>query len=223
MAPATVAAAKPTAGRAGRAAHVRSERQGSEAGHSQQRTAVRGRLQHVSRPIPSKPIRETPPGSGGKVDIFTTAFLPLPPNPVDQNPAWQEVNKQLNATVNFNTVSQADFQAKFAALMAGDDLPDIVLVRDATPNISQILQTQAADLTPYLGGDAVKDYPNLAAIPTFSWKNNGGVQNGQLYMMPIHRYAPGYMLYRNSEIYDAEIGPTTRPRTPTTSSASSSS
>ena len=85
-------------------------------------------------------------------------------------------------------------------------------MRDATPNISQVLQTQAADLTPYLGGDAVKDYPNLAAIPTFSWKNNGGVQNGHLYMIPIHRYAPGYTLYRNSEIYDAEIGPNYTPK-----------
>ena len=164
---------------------------------------------------PTNPVKangETPPGSGGRVDIFTTAFLPLPPNPVDQNPAWQEVNKQLNASINYNTVSQADFQAKFAALMAGQDLPDIVLVRDATPNIAQILQTQAADLTPYLGGDAVKDYPNLAAIPTFSWKNNGGVQNGHLYLIPIHRYAPGYTLYRNSEVYDAEIGANYTPK-----------
>jgi hypothetical protein len=74
----------------------------------------------------------TPPASGGTIDIFT-AFLPLPPNPVDQNPAWQEVNKQLNATVNFNTVSQADFQAKFATLLAGGDLPDVALVRQSDP------------------------------------------------------------------------------------------
>ena len=161
---------------------------------------------------PVKALPATPPGSGGKVDIFTTAFLPLPPTPLEQNPAWQEVNKQLNATVSFNVVSQADFQAKFAALMAGNDLPDISLVRDMTPNLSQVLQNQAADLTPYLGGDAVKEYPNLAAIPTFSWRNCGAVQNGKLYMIPIHRYAPGYTLYRNSEIYDAEIGANYTPK-----------
>ena len=34
--------------RAGRAAHLHSEREGSKAGFSQQRTALRGRLQHVS-------------------------------------------------------------------------------------------------------------------------------------------------------------------------------
>jgi putative aldouronate transport system substrate-binding protein len=161
---------------------------------------------------PLKALPSTPPGTGSRVDIFTTAFLPLPPNPVDQNPAWQEVNKQLNANVNFSSVSQADFQAKFAALMAGNDLPDIALVRDMTPNLSAALQTQAADLTPYLGGDAAKDYPNLAAIPTFAWKNCGAVQNGHLYMIPIERYAPGYTLYRNSEIYDAEIGPNYTPK-----------
>jgi putative aldouronate transport system substrate-binding protein len=161
---------------------------------------------------PVKALPATPPGSGSKVDIFTTAFLPLPPTPLEQNPAWQEVNKQLNATVNFNVVSMADFQAKFAALMAGNDLPDMTLVRDATPNISQILQNQAADLSPYLSGDAIKDYPNLAAIPTFSWKNCGSVQNGHLTMIPIHRYAPGYTLYRNSQIYDAEIGANYTPK-----------
>ena len=71
-------------------------------------------------------------------------------------------------------------------------------MRDATPNISQILQTQAADLSPYLSGDAVKDYPNLAAIPTFSWKNCGLGPKRAPDMIPIHRYAPGYTLYRNS-------------------------
>ena len=73
----------------------------------------------ASTSIPTNPVKAlpaTPPGSGSKVDIFTTAFLPLPPTPLEQNPAWQEVNKQLNATVNFNVVSMADFQAKFAAL-----------------------------------------------------------------------------------------------------------
>ena len=75
---------------AGRAAHLYPERQRPRsrifpAADRCTRTAT-ARI----RPIPSKPIPATPPGSGGKVDIFTTAFLPLPPNPVDQNPAWQE-------------------------------------------------------------------------------------------------------------------------------------
>ena len=53
------------------------------------------------------------------------------------------------------------------------------------------LEHSMADLTPYLGGDAVKDYPFLAAIPTFAWKNSGCVYNGKLYMWPLERYLPG--------------------------------
>jgi putative aldouronate transport system substrate-binding protein len=211
VAPATVAAARPTAAAQGALPTYLPNAKAPKPDIASSGPLYEdGYSSYPANPVKANP--ETPPGSGGKVDIFTTAFLPLPPNPVDQNPAWQEIHRQLKATINFNTVSQADFQAKFAALLAGGDLPDIVLVRDATPNISQILQTQAADLTPHLGGDAVKDYPNLAAIPTFSWKNNGGVQNGHLHLIPIHRYAPGYTLYRNSEIYDSEIGPNYTPK-----------
>ena len=175
---------------------------------------------------PANPLKAnppTPPANGGKIDIFTTAFLPLPPNPVDQNPAWQEVKKQLNTTVNFNTVSQADFQAKFAALLAGDDLPDLVLVRDATPNISQILQTQAADLTPFLGGDAVKDFPNLAAIPSFSGRTTAASRTAVCTWFPstaTHLVTRCTATRRSTTRRSAR---TTRPKTPTISSASSSS
>jgi putative aldouronate transport system substrate-binding protein len=68
------------------------------------------------------------------------------------------------------------------------------------------LKAKAADLTPYLGGDAVKDYPNLAAIPTYSWTNSACARDGKLYMLPISRYQPGNMLLKNTEVYDAEIG-----------------
>src|SRR5262249_21231862 len=60
--------------------------------------------------------------------------------------------------------------------------------------------------TPYLGGDAVKDYPNLAAIPTFAWKNSGCVFDGKIYMWPVERYRPLNMMFRNTDIWDKEIG-----------------
>jgi putative aldouronate transport system substrate-binding protein len=63
-----------------------------------------------------------------------------------------------------------------------------------------------ADLTPYLGGDAAKDYPNLAAIPTFAWKNSGCSYNGKIYMWPVERYRPLNMLFRNTDLWDKEIG-----------------
>jgi putative aldouronate transport system substrate-binding protein len=162
---------------------------------------------------PVKALPATPPGLGSKVLYYTNNSAPAPPTPLDQNMAWQTVNKELNADMSFTIIPQSDYLVKLATVMAGNDLPDIMLIPGATAsgaaqvqNLTQFLQSQAADLTPYLGGDAAKDYPFLAAIPTYSWKNSGSARNGKLYMLPIERYYPGSMLLKNSAVYDQEIG-----------------
>jgi putative aldouronate transport system substrate-binding protein len=154
------------------------------------------------------------PGTGSNVIAFLNSTQP-PPAPYDQNAAWQEVNKRLNANFQFNIVPQADYQAKMGALMAGGDFPDVIAAMpgiNGVPNLAAFLQAQCADLTPYLGGDAVKDYPNLAAIPTYAWKNSGCAINGSLYMLPLQRSAPGLVLLRNASIYDKIIGPDYTPK-----------
>jgi putative aldouronate transport system substrate-binding protein len=151
------------------------------------------------------------------VQTFSSFPLYIPPTPLDQNPAWQELNRQLNATLQF---SYGD-AGKLGAVMAGNDYPDLFVFYGGLtgtaqvppiPNLPQFLQQSMADLTPYLAGDAVKDYPNLAAIPTFAWKNAGCAVKGHLYMWPVERYRPGYSLMRNAEIYDTEIGPNYLPK-----------
>jgi putative aldouronate transport system substrate-binding protein len=79
-------------------------------------------------------------------------------------------------------------------------------------NLTQFLEAKAADLTPYLGGDAARDYPNLAALPPFAWKNSACARNGKLYMIPIERYYPGSMLLKNWAVYDKLIGPNYVPK-----------
>ena len=162
---------------------------------------------------PTKALPDTPPGAGGKIACYTNNSAPAPPTPIDQNQAWQATNKQLNADVEFTIIAQSDYLTKLATVMAGNDLPDVMLIPGANPsgaaqvqNLTQFLQAKAADLTPYLGGDAAKDYPNLAAIPTYAWLNSGCARNGKLYMLPIERYYPGSMLLKNSAVYDAAVG-----------------
>ncbi len=155
---------------------------------------------------PPKSWNKAPPGSGSKVVSYTNTGAPVPPTPMDQNPAWQEVNKQLNATVDFQIILQSDYPAKLATMMAGNELTDFILIGKNVQNTTAFLKARAADLTPYLGGDAVKDYPNLAAIPTYSWTNSACARDGKLYMVPISRYQPGNMLLKNTQIYDTEIG-----------------
>jgi putative aldouronate transport system substrate-binding protein len=84
----------------------------------------------------------------------------------------------------------ADYPARLVTLMAGSDLP-------------QFLKAKCADLTPYLGGDAVKDYPNLAALPTDSWK--GAVYDGRLYGVPVVYGQVFRVLWTHQELLD-EVG-----------------
>jgi putative aldouronate transport system substrate-binding protein len=166
---------------------------------------------------PSNPVKALPadpPGSGGTVTVFSDAALPLP-TPVEQNPAWQAVNMALNANVQYTIAANADYPAKLATLMAGSDLPDIISFVTITPGSTavsfvpggqQFLQAQAADLTPYLAGDAARDYPNLAAIPTHCWKNAGCAYNGKLYMIPFQRTLAGNVWLKNASVYDQQFG-----------------
>jgi putative aldouronate transport system substrate-binding protein len=165
-----------------------------------------------------------PPGTGSSISVLSQARgvgSSTPMTPLDQNPAWKEIHRQLNANVTFTVTPAQDYQAKLAAVMSGSDLPDIILFQgglgstnatsttvgaSSTTNLPTFLEHSMADLTPYLGGDAVKDYPNLAAIPTFAWKNSGCAYNGKIYMWPVERYRPLNMLFRNTDIWDKELG-----------------
>jgi putative aldouronate transport system substrate-binding protein len=129
-----------------------------------------------------KTVAETP-GRGGTVSIVTET-LGITPRPPDQNRLWQEVNKQLGVNLQITVVPFADYAAKINTIIAGDDLPDLLFFQIATggppiPNIPRFLEAKCADLTPYLSGDAVKEYPNLANHPTISWRNV--IFNGKIF------------------------------------------
>src|SRR5579859_6919556 len=156
----------------------------------------------------AKSWTKDPPGMGSNVDVFMVAYYP-PSTPFEDNPTWHEVNRQLNANVQFNTVRSADYPVKIGTIMAGNDLPDIMHIYNgisAAPNLPDFFKARCADLTPYLAGDAIKDYPNLAAIPTYAWFNSQCAIDGKLYQWPIHRYLPLLGNYMVSDVYDPKFG-----------------
>lgn len=108
----------------------------------------------------------------------------------------------------------ADYSTRLQVVMAGNDLPDTIHVVGTVANLisQQFVDAQCADLTPYLGGDAARDYPNLAAIPGYAYQGAGGIFNNHLYGIPIQRYLPAFWFFRNSEIWDAEIGADVAPK-----------
>jgi putative aldouronate transport system substrate-binding protein len=127
----------------------------------------------------------TPPGKGGEVNGLT-ASLSTPPTALENNPAWQQVNKELNVTLRIPSISTADFPTRLGTVLAGSDLPDIIaaaIFSTTMPNIADFLNSACADLTPYLSGDAVKDYPNLANLPSSAWPPM--VYNNKIMAVPV--------------------------------------
>ena len=124
------------------------------------------------------------PGDGSEVSIFIN-INGAPPPSLDQNPAWQAWNQAINVKLNFQFYAFADLAAKFGTLIAGNDLPDIVstLVRQDIPLTPELFAAKATDLTPFVSGDAIKDYPNLAALPTRAWK--GMIFDNKIYGVPV--------------------------------------
>jgi putative aldouronate transport system substrate-binding protein len=127
---------------------------------------------------------KTTPGAGGDVAITVESNNPPWP-PLNENVQMQALARAMNIKPNIIYIPFADFDTKWAAIQAGNDLPDLMctITRPSTPIVPAFLDAKCADLTPYLAGDAVNDYPNLAAIPTRSWKS--ALVNGKIYGVPI--------------------------------------
>ena len=118
---------------------------------------------------PADPVRSVtaPPGKGGDFNIFTIVVGGGAPPPLDQNPTWQQVNKDLNLNVKFIVASNSTDQAeKLSTIIAGGDLPDAMYLGSAPPinDLPKFLEASCADLTPYLAGDAVR---TTQTSPTF--------------------------------------------------------
>jgi putative aldouronate transport system substrate-binding protein len=153
-----------------------------------------------------KSVREAP-GKGEEVTLMTNliqgAVVPL-----EQNSAWQAVNKDMGLTVRQRLYGSGDYRTGLNTTIAGGDLPDTLYNNPTNyiANLPSFLQAQCADLTSYIGGDAVKDYPNLANIPTPCWAET--VFNGAMYAVAVPR-APflNAFLVRQDVVDQAQLEP----------------
>ena len=122
--------------------------------------------------------------------------------PMDDNAAWQQLNSLTGTTLKPVIVPFADYQTRLPVIVAGDDLPDMLFLT-ANARLSQLAENhklKCADLSPFLSGDAVKDYPNLAGLPPASWK--GTLFNGGLYGVPIAYTVMLWNLWVHQELLD---------------------
>ncbi|NEB74480.1 extracellular solute-binding protein [Streptomyces sp. SID14478] len=148
-----------------------------------------------------KAVAEKPGTGKEKIRIISITYG-TPPKPASQNKYWAALNKALGVEIEFTVVPDADFRTKMATLMAGDDLPDIIAIGGGytLPREAQFVKSRCADLTEYLSGDAAKDYPHLAAIPTYAWDGMGRIA-GRIYGIPVERPKPQDTLFLNQEAF----------------------
>lgn len=153
---------------------------------------------------PAKLVRtvtETP-GSGGSYTAITPLWgtIPSASNPFDQT-----VNKALGASVSVSPANGNNYSTILPQLFSGNKLPDWIQVPTfwAPPlNFGQAAADKLADLTPYLAGDKIKRYPNLAAVFSAGWQ--AGIWDNKLYGFPSFTagFNVGYQLFYRADILD---------------------
>lgn len=136
--------------------------------------------------IPTKLVKSVKgvPGSGGSYKAMTPAWWTVPPA-LSDNSYYQAVNKELGATIDFQVNDGNTYGDKIQTVLASPkDVPDWVVIPswNLPPRFSQAVTSVFEDLAPYLAGDKVKKYPNLANLPTAAWKFSSFA--GGLYGLP---------------------------------------
>jgi putative aldouronate transport system substrate-binding protein len=152
---------------------------------------------------PPKTVPETP-GNGGEVSVVTWTTSAAP-TPMESNALWQAVNKELGVDLKINIQPQADYATlKLPTLIAGGELPDILYIatNSVIPQLPTFLKSKCVDLTPYLSGDAIKDYPNLANFPALAWKQV--IYNNAIYGVPVPYPLYLWVHWVHQNLLDAE-------------------
>lgn len=155
----------------------------------------------LSYPANPKKATTEKPGRGGSFSVFTTLYRALPPA-LGRNTYWRALNDRLGSELKL-TMSPADqYDQRLASLIAGNDLPDLMQIAGTQPHLPQLLQAKFADLSEFVSGDAIKDYPFLANLRHPTW--SATVYNGGIYGVPIPREATGRIMLRRDDIFQAK-------------------
>ncbi len=144
------------------------------------------------------------PGKGGTFKAMTPIWGTVPKR---DNAYYTAVNKALGATVRFDPQDGNTYQEKIGAVLAGSDIADIVTIPgwNMQGQIRNAIVSKFADLGPYLSGDKVEKYPNLANIPTGAWQMS--VFGGKLRGLPMPSPIIGNAIFYRKDLLD-ELGAT---------------
>jgi putative aldouronate transport system substrate-binding protein len=141
-------------------------------------------------------------GKGGKVSIMSP-FWGSPPK--NDNAYYEAMNGATGVEVQWQNQDGNTYDQKLGAVLASSEVPDMVVVPswNMGGKIPSAIIGKFADLGPYLSGDKVKDYPNLAAVPTDAWRRC--IFGGKLRGLPMPAsYVTNIVPLYRKDIFDKE-------------------
>jgi len=142
------------------------------------------------------------PGSGGSYTAIAPDWGAIPRT--SGNTYYNALNAALGSNMQWQPTNGTTITTTLPTLFAGNQVPDWIEVPTFAqpPGFGQATQSKLADLTPYLAGDKVKEYPNLAAIFTNGWQQ--AVWNNKIVGIPtvVSGFATGVFLYYRQDILD---------------------
>ncbi|SDI95765.1 putative aldouronate transport system substrate-binding protein [Lentzea albidocapillata subsp. violacea] len=144
------------------------------------------------------------PGKGGTYSAVTPLWGTIPPA---DNAFYTAMNKALGVQLQMKPADGNNYNTIIPTMTASKRLPDWIQLPtwwNSQMNVGGLVGNQLADLTPYLSGDNIKKYSNLAAIPTAAWR--AGAWGEKLYGIPS--FATGFQiagtLYYRRDILEAK-------------------
>jgi putative aldouronate transport system substrate-binding protein len=141
-------------------------------------------------------------GKGGKYTIMAPLWGTPPKNDCAY---YTAMNKAIGVGITWQNQDGNTYDEKLGAVLAGSEIPDVVVIPswELGGKIPSAINNKFADLGPYLSGDKVKDYPNLAAIPTSAWQRS--VFGGALRGLPMPASdIPNIVPFYREDIFDAK-------------------
>lgn len=142
------------------------------------------------------------PGHGGSYTGIAPYWGSIPRT--SGNTYYQAVNAALGADIKWQPTNGNNITTTLPPLFAGNKLPDWIQVPtwSEPPAFGQATENKLADLTPYLAGDKIKKYPNLAAIFSEGWQQ--GIWNGKIIGIPtvVTLFSTGVELFYRADVLD---------------------
>lgn len=144
------------------------------------------------------------PGKGGSY----SAIIPLWGNiPSAGNAYYKALNKAIGADITVSPANGNNYNTTLPTLVAGNKLPDWINIpswNNGQANTGELTTTRFADLTPYLSGSNVRDYPNLAAIPTGGWQ--AAAWEDKIYGFPCWTSGNSFtgLLYYRADVFKSK-------------------